>query len=491
MRIALISPAQGHRHILDLRYARNIFLGRSASTCVPMALTILDALTPPEFDVTILDEQVDAIDFERPYDVVAITALTPVATRAYQVADAFRARGAWVVMGGLHVTMFPDEAARHADTLCVGEAEGTWPDFLRDYLNRQAQPIYRAYQSVDLATCVIPRWNRLRERRYRFFSIQASRGCRYNCDYCSVRAVFGPTRYKPIPKVLEEIAEVRKHVLPRSDRFLLVDDNLFSDADYARNFMRALIPLRLKWECFAPLNIARDPETLALLRQSGCERLSIGIESISQASLAGVNKGAVNRYDEYKESIARIHDRGISIVGLFMLGFDGDDETIFARTAAFIRETGIAYPVFSIVTPGPSTRLHARLAQEGRILHTRYHWLFREVYGYDALFERTLGLWEHGVLKRPAAELPLRTLLSGILLKELIRQQFDRRDMLPFLHRTLRELWAKPRIDMVSLLLNLGLTEYVNQLPIPARDFQGTAAAPGAEARSPDKPWPP
>ena len=506
MRIALISPAHSHRHILDLKYPRELFLGSSASTCMPMVLTILDALIPHEFDVAIIDEQVDVIDFNVAYDLVAITVLTPLATRAYEIADEFRARGVWVVLGGLHVTMLPEEAGKHTDTVCIGEAEGTWPDFLKDFLAKQPKPVYRAYQTVDLAKCVIPRWDRLRSRRYRFFSIQASRGCKYNCDYCSVRAVFGTPRYKPVPKMLREIEEVRKHILPRSDRFLLVDDNLFSEVNYAKDFIRALIPLDLKWECFAPLNIAHDPEILSLLKQSGCERLSIGIESISQASLASVNKGAVNKYAEYRESIARIYDNGLQIVGLFVLGFDGDDETIFERTAAFVQESMITYPIFSILTPGPGTKLYARLEQEGRILHNKwedydgtrvvfkpklmspdtlqegYHWLFKQVYGYHSQFERTIGLWEKGVLQRPVPERGMRLLLSALLLKEMGRQQFRRRDLLPFIRRTFSELWKRERIDMIPLLLNLGLTEYVNQLPVPVRDFHKAEPAPAPAA---------
>ena len=500
VKIGLISPAHGHRHILDLKYPRDLFLGASASTCMPMVLTILDALTPHEYDVDIIDEQVDDIDFDVPYDLVALTVLSPLATRAYQVADEFRKRGVWVAMGGLHPTLMPDEAAQHADTVCIGEAEGMWPDFLRDFVAGKTKPRYEAYRSVDMATCVIPRWDRLRSRRYRFFSIQASRGCRYNCDYCSVRAVFGNTRYKPIPRIMREIEEVRKHVLPRSDRFLLVDDNLFSDINYAKDFMRALIPLGLKWECFAPLNVACDPEILDLLDRSGCKRLSIGIESISQVSLAGVNKGAVNKYAEYKDNIARIYDRGIPIVGLMMVGFDGDDESIFERTAEFIQITRIAYPIFSIVTPCPKTALWTRLEQEGRLLYppwddydgtkvvfrpkrmsvetlqNGYYWLFKQVYGSDAVFDRTIWLWEQGVVKSPTPETHLRLLLSAILAKETIRQRFARRDMLPFIRRTLKELWQRERIDIVTLLLNLGLVEYVNQLPAPVRDFRGATA---------------
>jgi len=351
-----------------------------------------------------------------------------------------------------------------------------------------------------MATCVIPRWDRFRSRRYRFFSIQASRGCKYDCDYCSVRAVFGLPRCKPIPRIMREIEEVRKQIVSRSDRFVLVDDNLFSDLNYARDFIRAVTPLKLKWECFAPINLARDPAILAMLKESGCERLNIGIESICQTSLAGVNKGEVNKYDQYRENIARIYDHGLSIYGLFMLGFDGDDESIFERTADFVAEAKIAHPIFTILTPVPGTRLHARLAQEGRILHTRwedydgtrvvfrpklmspealqegYHWLYKEVLALDAVFDRTAWLWRRGVLKRPRPENVLRVILIGLLFKEMIRRQFNRRDLLPFIRRTLSDLFARDRIDMIALLLNLGLVEYVNQLPVPSRNFRQSGA---------------
>ncbi len=484
MHIAFISPAHGARHILDLKYVRKTFLGSSASTCMPLVLPTLAALTPPEHDIAMIDEQTDEIDFDAGYDLVAITALTPVATRAYQIADEFRSRGIWVVLGGFHVTMFPEEAQKHADTICIGEAEGTWPDFLRDFIVKQAKPEYRAYQNADLAQCVTPRWDLLRPRRYRFFSIQASRGCKYNCDFCSVRFVFGPTRYKPVQKVIQEILAVKRCTLPRSDRFVLVDDNLFSNRHYAKEFLTALIPLKLRWECFAPLNIAHDAEILALLQESGCDRLSIGIESISQASLTSVNKGNVNKYDEYVESIARIHARGLPIVGLFMLGFDGDDETIFEKTFEFIQETGIAFPIFSIVTPGPGTRFYERLVQEQRMLHTRwdefdgthvcfqpklmspetlqagYEWIIEKCYAYDPLFERTERLWREGVFTQSHQQNGLRLLASAILAKEMVMRQFDNRPLLPFLRRTFTELWSKPKSDIVSLLLNLGLAEY-------------------------------
>jgi radical SAM superfamily enzyme YgiQ (UPF0313 family) len=495
MHIALISPDHGIRHILDLKYVREVFLGSSASTCMPLVLPLLAALTPPDFEITLLDEQTDAIDFDASYDLVAITTLTPLATRAYQIADEFRKRGVWVVLGGLHITLFPEEAQQHADTICIGEAEGIWPEFLRDFVRKQAKPVYRAYQNLDLSQSVIPRWDLLRPRRYRFFSIQASRGCKYNCDFCTVRSMYGPTRYKPIANVIREVAEVKKHTLPRSDRFVLVDDNFFSDRDYAQALITALIPLKLHWECFAPINIAHDPELLTLLQQSGCDRLSIGLESISQASLASVHKGGVNKYNEYQESIGRIHSYGLPIVGLFILGFDGDDETIFERTFTFVQETNIDFPIFSMLTPGPGTKLYERMEQEGRMLHTHweeydgthvcfqpklmspetllagYRWLYKQLYGYDAVFQRTEQLWQLGVIKHPRQQIGIQLLASLILLKESVRQQFNNRALLPFIQRTLKELWGKPGIDIVTLLLNLGLSEYVIQLPEPQRAF--------------------
>ena len=487
MHIALISPAQGLRHILDLDYVRDTFLGSTASTCMPLVLPLLAALTPREHELTVLDEQTDPIDFDAGFDVVAISTLTPCATRAYEIADAFRRRGAHVVLGGLHISLFPEEAAPHADTLCIGEAEEIWPEFVRDMSNNQPRAEYRATH-VDLSECIIPRWDAVPQRKYRFFSIQASRGCRYDCDFCTVRSMYGVTRYKPIPNVIKEIETVSGQTMPWSDRFLLVDDNVFSDRAYAKEFITALIPLGLNWECFAPLNIAEDDEIVELLKRSGCDRLSIGLESISQASLVSVHKGGVNKYDRYAGQIAKLHAHGLPIVGLFILGFDGDDETIFERTRDFVQQNAIAFPVFSLLTPGPGTRLYARMEQEERMLHYHwekydgthtvfqpklmsadtlqagYHWIYKQLYARDAIFERTGALWRQNVLRHPEEQVGLRLAVSAVIVKELVRQRFGNRALLPYLRRTLSELWRKPGIDIVSLLLNLGLAEYVNQL---------------------------
>jgi len=494
MRIALISPAHGLRHILDLQYVREVFLGRSASTCMPLVLPLLASLTPAGVDLALIDEQTDAIDFDSPYDCVAITTITPCATRAYEIADEFRRRGVHVVMGGLHISLFPEEAAAHADTICVGEAENTWPLFLRDLAAHRPQPLYRSAEGADLSTYIAPRWDLIPSRRYRFFSIQASRGCCYDCDFCTVRAMYGKTRYKPVANLIREISTVKEQTKAWSDRFLLVDDNVFSDRAYARELLTALIPLRLEWECFAPLRIAEDEEMLALLRRSGCNRLSIGLESISSRSLASVHKG-VNKVNDYKRQIARLHAHGLPIVGLFILGFDGDDEGIFRRTFDFVQETAIAFPVFSLLTPGPGTRLFDRMASEDRMLHTRwkefdgthvcfrpklmspedlhsgYRWLYKQLYARDPIAHRVEALWRNGVA-RTARRQPLnQTLVSLILLKELVRLRRDGPDLLPHVRKTLSELWTKPRVDIVTLLLNLGLAEYVNQIPEPHRSF--------------------
>ncbi len=494
MRLALISPNHGRRHILDLRYLRDVFLGASASTCMPLVLPLLASLTPQDIDLTLIDETTDPIDFDAEVDAVAITAITPCAPRAYAIADAFRARSVPVVIGGLHASLFPEEAQAHADAVCIGEAEAIWPAVLRDLRDDRLQPVYRAEGGADLGVYIPPRWDRIPARRYRFFSIQASRGCRYDCDFCTVRAMYGTTRFKPIPHLVREIAVVREQTRAWSDRFLLVDDNVFSDRAYAKALLEALAPMGLAWECFAPLRIADDGEMLDLLRRSGCTRLSIGIESISPESLADVHKKGVNRVDRYRRQIARLHAHGLPIVGLFILGFDGDDEGIFRRTRDFVQETAIAFPVFSILTPGPGTRLYERLEQEGRMRHRRwaefdgthvcfepkqmsaatladgYRWLYRELFTPPAIGHRVEALWSEGVIRGERRRVT-RWMVRAILRRELVRQRRRRPTLRPQLRQALADLRTKPDVDIVTVLLNLGLAEYVDQMPLPERAF--------------------
>lgn len=492
MRIRLILPRDPTEtgSPLDFRYIARIVKGRKGLGCIPLALPTLAALTPPGVDVRITDENVEPADLDEPADAVGISYITSTAPRAYAIADAFRRRGVFVILGGFHATQFPQEALEHADAVAVGEAEETWPAFVEDLRNGSPREVYASERRPDLKGLVIPCWELVRTRRYYYFHVQATRGCRFRCDFCQVRQVLGPGRFKPVGNVLREIAEVRKlNRTPGRDAITFADDNIALDRAYAAELFRAMIPLGVSWTSQCALSLADDEELLDLAARSGCAALLIGFESISQASLDGIHKGGVNRVEAFRGAVERLRRRNINVFGSFVLGFDEEDPGAFRRTLEFVDAAGISFPVFHILTPIPGTPLYERLDREGRILHhdwTEYHggkvcftprrmtagelqqgydWISRSAYGHEATFRRIERLWRLGALRGQGRQVVLRTLITLRLLTLLVLQKEHRREMRPFLARMIREMWARDGIAMGPLGVYTALFEYSRSLP--------------------------
>lgn len=479
---------------LDFRYLTRLVngAGKTGGTslmgCMPLALPTLAALTPPGVEMKIVDENVEPVEIDNDSaDVVAISFLTMTSERAYALADAFRRRGAHVVLGGVHATIFPEEALEHADTVVVGEAEESWPRFVEDFRRGRPERIYRCDAPPDLGRLVIPRWDLLNGRYYNTRHVQTTRGCAFDCDFCAVRAFLGTPRHKPVENVVQEILAIRRYnKVPGMFRVAFADDNIVSSKRYAKELFRALAPLKLRWSSQCSVNIAFDDELLELAERSGCESLLIGFESLSQENLTAVNKAKVNRVDEYREAIARLHGRRIMVYPMIMLGLEGDDPMVFEQLASFMRETGVAFPVFNILTPIPGTRLYARLEREGRILHHRWNeyngshvcfspknltarelqdgfsQILKELYSYEAIWSRLTRLWEGGVARLRRRYDVARVLVTLRLLTELLQQ---RGEMGRMVRRTIVELWRRSGISISLLLINLNFFEYASRLP--------------------------
>jgi len=329
----------------------------------PVNLTLLAAMTPEEWEVSIVDENVDDVDFEADVDLVGITTMTATAPRAYAIADRFRARGVKVVMGGMHASAMPQEALQHADAVVVGEAEGCWHKVLEDFKRREMRGIYRSERFPDLAGLPIPRRDLLRKKAYLTTNtIQTARGCPFGCSFCAVSYFFGRKyRMRPVKEVIAEIEAM-------GSKFVgFLDDNIAGDRRYAKELFQALASEGIMWAGQASTTIARDRELLKLAQKSGCKGLFVGFESISEDSLGEVGK-RFNRVEEYREVIKRFHDHGIVVEGAFIFGFDHDDLGVFERTLEFAKKSGLDLAQFGILTPLPGTPLRARLEREGRII---------------------------------------------------------------------------------------------------------------------------
>lgn len=364
MRIVLVVPAAEHVRVTRAGQVPK----RSMLRFGVLSLTTLAALTPPEHEVTICDENVEPLDMGAEVDVVGVTLMTGSAPRAYEIAREFRARGKTVVGGGFHVTLNPDEASQHFDAIVIGEAEGVWPGVLRDIEAGRLRRTYRRDPPGDLSDVPIPRRDLVAGKAKHYatvHAIQTGRGCRHSCRFCSVTAFHGGRhRSRPLENVLEEVRQA-----PRD--FMFIDDNIIADPDYARALFRAMAPMGKRWISQCSIKIADDAELLGLARKAGCRGVFIGIESISAENLAAMDKG-FNEIDRCVERVAAIRRQGIGVIAGMIVGMDGDDRGVFARTLEFLERARIDSLQLAVLTPLPGTPLHDEMKAVGRI--TDFDW---------------------------------------------------------------------------------------------------------------------
>ncbi len=412
MRVLLVSP-RGENDYHDTgafeKVAKDVLFA-------PLGLQLLAAMTPSEYEVDIIDENIgQCIPGGVHYDLVGITTMTPQTPRAYRIADELRVRGIKVVMGGYHVSLLPEEALEHCDSVCIGEADLLWPRIVEDARAGRLQSTYQADQLVDLAELPRPRRD-LSPKKYRAQNmVQTSRGCPFNCDFCSVVKFFGHRyRFRPVQDVIEEIADLKSQGELKDNMVFFVDDNIVGNKRRAKELFQALIPLKVRWISQCSLDIADDEELLDLAKRSGCLSLLIGFESVAVESLVEMNKKNVKRLS-YELNIAKIRQAGILIFGLFIFGFDSDPDSVYEDTLRFIERNGIACATYSVLTPFPGTAFFDRFEAEGRLLHK--NWAYYDV--AHTVFSPLNGTPED--LQRAFYDTAQRTYAWGSMLKRIMK----------------------------------------------------------------------
>jgi len=369
--LLLVSPAQKQDDGTPLRVKRTF--------TIPLSIYLLAGLTPDEWNVKVQNDYTDEIDYNGDYDLVGVTATTLHSARAYEIAAGFRERGKKVVMGGFHPTLFTDEAREKADTIVVGEAELVWKQVLEDAQNGNLQPMYKADRFCDLIDQPVPRYDLIDLKKYinPVIPVEFSRGCPYNCDFCSVTHFYGHKyRFRPPEEVVRDLKATGSRF------YFFIDDNIAGKLDKSAELFEAMIPLKGFWTSQVSIKLADDERILALSAKAGYRYALIGIETLNPDNLTEVGKRNVNRVEEYVDKTKLFKKHGITVCANLMFGFDNDTPESFQKTYDFvIKQRFMPNPY--IVTPYPGTRLYDRIDEAGRLLHKDY-WRYTS---YQTVFQ--------------------------------------------------------------------------------------------------------
>ena len=406
MKILLIMP-DAHMHKIRIgSYIRSM-------REMPLSICTLAALTPQsdDIDIKLVDGSVESIPLDYQADLVGISVITGCANSAYEIADNYRRRNATVVLGGVHVSILPGEAIGHADAIVVGRAEKSWPSLVEDFRNGRMKKVYSEEIVEDdiLRDVPLPRRDLHNKNRYMMpNTVQATRGCRRDCDFCTVPAVWPKYIKRPVADVIRDIKST-------SGKYIAFNDvSLADDPEYAKELFKAMIPLGKRWGGLTTVDIIRDEELLSLMVESGCIYLLFGFESENESVLSQIHKG-FNKPVNYKKLMRKVHELGISIQGCFVFGFDHDNANVFRDTVDLVNDLKIDIPRYSIYTPYPGTKLFKRLLSENRIisfnwddydtmhvvikpaqmtpeeLYDGFKWAYRETFKYGSIMKRLRG----------------------------------------------------------------------------------------------------
>jgi len=360
MRLTIVHPCVGRR--VGEKYIRSWQME-------PLAPAVLAGLTPPDVEVKFHDDRMEKVPFDEPTDLVAISVETYTARRAYQISSEYRKRGVPVVMGGFHATLVPEEVSGYAESIIVGEAETLWPRVIEDFRSGNLRRVYRRAGRPSLDGLRLDRSIFGGKRYLPIGLVEAGRGCQFRCEFCATQSYFESTQTRrPAREIVEEVRGLNKKLI------FFVDDNITSNMEEAKEFFRALIPLKIRWVSQASINAAHDEEFLRLIKASGCQGLLIGFESLNPQTLKRMGKGFNQMKGGYEVALSNLRRHGIRLYVTFILGYDDDNGDTFRETLDFALKHRFYMVAFNHLTPFPGTPLYARLEREGRLTYDKW-WL--------------------------------------------------------------------------------------------------------------------
>lgn len=379
MRLGLLAMSGVRAHnqelmALGLTLPGFVERNRVIASLPSLGLLTLAGATPRQIELEYVDvpDVLPAPWLPGEFDAVAISSFSAQIKEAYELADRYRAAGTKVILGGLHVTAIPEEAAAHADAVVLGEGEPLWPRIMEDLRSGMLDAVYDARGiRFNLGDAPMPRFELLDVARYNRLTVQTQRGCPFDCEFCAASIRIAPGfKVKPVQKVINEIQSIKRFwPLPFIE---FADDNTFANKPHGRALLRALAAEKVRWFTETDLSIADDLEMLSLMRDSGCAQVLIGFEAASRAPLEQLEQRAnwkARQFDRYREAIERIQSFGISVNGCFILGLDGAGPESFEQVFRFVRESDLSEVQITVQTAFPGTPLYERLQREGRILH--------------------------------------------------------------------------------------------------------------------------
>ena len=358
MRILLISPTALDFQGNPIKQGRIHLPG--------LTLAMLAAVTPPEVELKLVMETTQDIPFDEHWDAVGLTGMGSGIVRAWQIANKFQEKKVKVIIGGIAASLAdPDLILQHCDSLVIGEAEDLWPLIIKDLQKGTLKKIYKADHRPDIEKLPVPRYDLMRDLKIGLWRpVQATRGCPFTCNFCSVASFSQRTyRKKPIHDVIRDVRAAKKF----GTRYIaFIDDNICVDLDYCHDLFEALLSEKIIWMSQSSLHLSEYPELMKLAFKSGCRLLSIGIESINKSSLEQIDK-SWNRPERYAIAFKALRENGIDVSTEMIIGLDGDDESVFENTYKFIIENKISIPRVHIITPIPGTQLLEKMISENRI----------------------------------------------------------------------------------------------------------------------------